>query len=295
MNSKELEKLFQFPSGITKLLHTEIRRKRKSSPKRKSPRSDKEVSGHKRIVHSEEFNNIHSALGPYVKLRETEKPLSFRKSLKFAYKEDFDTIESYYNDCTSICKQRYINLQSSPEKDFGLSKVECLSILLYTAEFIPEHLNLYNCLNKDISSDQRDQTLLKWRFYLYYLFNALKKIPIWKSNQELYRGVNEDVVKKYPQKYVKGNQIIWFSFTSTTSDISIVKNELQKNGEEKDVTIFHITKSLSGRNIQPFSTNNRLEVVFPPGSRFNIKSIQGGNIKIIQLYQISSLENILNE
>jgi len=154
-------------------------------------------------------------------------------------------------------------------------------------------LDLYNCLNKDLSSEQRDQTAAKWKFYLYYLFNALRKIPVWKSNQELYRGVNEDVVKKFPQKYVKGNEIIWFSFTSMTTDMSTVKNELQKNGEE--ATIFYVTKCLSGRNIQTFSSQNRLEVVFPPGSRFKIKSIQGGNIKFIQLYQISSLENILNE
>jgi len=184
----------------------------------------------------------------------------------------------------------YNNLKS-PEKDFGLSLEEFMSIYFYTLEWDPQSLNLHVRLNRDLSSPNRNQSAPIWKFYLYFLFNALRKIPIWKANHDVYRGVSKNLIKIYPEVYVNGNTIIWYGFTSTTTALGRVEEFL---GNEES-TIFCINGCLSGRSIQKFSGRpNEEEVLIPPGSRFTIVSILSkGPITFIQLKQINSLEKLL--
>jgi len=146
-------------------------------------------------------------------------------------------------------------------------------------------------MNNDLSSSTRDENTPKWRYYLYYLFNALRKIPIWRVNQDLYRGVRLNLVKKYPNKYQEGNEIIWFGVTSTTTNLKAVKSFI---GNEEG-TIFSINSCLSGRDVHKFSGHeDEAEVLVPPGSRFKIMGIIESQVMtIIQLKQIPTLEKLL--
>jgi len=158
--------------------------------------------------------------------------------------------------------------------------------IFYTLEWDSPSLNLYTRLNSDLSSSKRNQSAPIWKFYLYYLFNSLRKIPIWKENHDVYRGVSKNLVLIYPEIYSIGKTITWYGFTSTTTSIGNVQDFL---GNEES-TIFCINGCLSGRLIQKFSGRpNEEEVIIPPGSRFTIVSIMKGRITIVQLKQINSL------
>jgi len=92
-------------------------------------------------------------------------------------------------------------------------------------------------------------------------------------------------------KYAKGKEIIWFGCTSTTTNMETITNFLGN----QEGTIFCINGCLSGRAIHNVSSvPSELEVIVPPGSRFEIKSIMVmGNITLIQLKQIPSFETLL--
>jgi len=120
----------------------------------------------------------------------------------------------------------------------------------------------------------------------------LRKIPFWRGNQDLYRGISIDVVEKYPQKYVEGNLITWYGFSSTTTNFKKIQNFL---GKDNPCTVFTINSCFSGRAIHTMSAvKTECEVLLPPGSRFEVMSIVGyGNMKIIQLKQVPTLESLL--
>jgi len=233
--------------------------------------------------------NFNTALGPLVLLRKTEIPLSFEESLKLAYNIEFD--EMTFEGNLPYGEKIYDNL-SSPEIDYGLTKDEFLSIYFYTVEWSPNSLNLYSRLNRDLSTAGRDQNAPKWKHYLHYLFNGLRKIPKWNPVQDLYRGVNQNLVKIYPQKYVEDAEITWYGFTSTSTKLSTIKNFMKNDPEG---TVFAINGCISGRSINSFSGHsNEAEVLIPPGSRFSIISIfPMGNITMIQMKQIPTLEVLL--
>jgi len=101
-------------------------------------------------------------------------------------------------------------------------------------------------------------------------------------------------VKLYPEKYVKGNTIVWYSFTSTTTQLGTVESFTKK---AKESTIFCINGCLSGRSIEKFSRHQKeVEILIPPGSRFEIVSIGTFHevITIIQMKQIRGIEKLFN-
>jgi len=132
----------------------------------------------------------------------------------------------------------------------------------------------------------------RWRHYLHYFLGGLRKIPIWKAPQDLYRGVNLDLVSTYPKKYKIGNKINWYSCTSATTHLQTVTNFLSK---DITGTIFVINGVFSGRSLSSCSAvPNESEVIIPPASRFEIMSIiPMPNMNMIQLKQLPSVEKTL--
>jgi len=238
-------------------------------------------------------------LGPLLALAQDEQPLPFRIALEHAYENNFESIEKFYESEIEDGERVYQNLKFLKEEHKGLDEDEVLAVYFFTISFPVRELSVYRRLNQDLTSEDRETSLPKWRFYIYHLFNAMSKIPIWNplTLQDVYRGVNVNLVKKYPQKYKKGNEIIWYTFTSTTLDISKVQNFLQREkNESKEGTIFTLNNAnLSGRDIRFYSRHKEeVEVLFPPGSRFSIISILNLDdiipFSIIQLKQLPTLE-----
>jgi len=120
----------------------------------------------------------------------------------------------------------------------------------------------------------------------------LRKLPKWEAKQDLYRGVNLDVTKKYPDKYQLQSKITWSSLVSTTTQIHVVTSFFPPNSE---CTIFTINGVFSGRSVQQASSQpNETEILLPPGSRFEVVSIAKiGLAVMVQLKQIPSLEKML--
>jgi len=167
----------------------------------------------------------------------------------------------------------------------NLTHDEFLSIYIYTLE---KPIRWYEFLNSALVSSDRNVTL-KWKYYLYYLFSALRKIPPKPMQQPVYRIVNCNLLHLFPNKYKIGNILTWYSFTSTSVNISTLSTFLTQ-GLEK--TVFIITDTFSGRDIQHYSSHpGEEEILLPPTSRFEIIGITTINgVNLISLKQIKSLE-----
>jgi len=231
--------------------------------------------------------SFNTALAPMIIITDSEEVLPFEEAVKSIY-DDHDHEGDLVSFKANIpyAADTYKKL-SAPEKNYGLILDEFRSIYFYTLETF----NLYKDLNRDLSSSTRDKNAPKWKHYLYYLFNALRKIPPWVSNQDLYRGVNQNLVKKYPNKYVSGKDITFYGFTSTSTKLEKVKDFIGKS----EGTILSINGCFSGRLINTFSGYpEESEVLIPAGSRFTIISVlEFENITMIQLKQIPTLEILL--
>jgi hypothetical protein len=216
-------------------------------------------------------------LSPYVLLSSADKPLDFASALLFSYDGllSLSDIESFL----SYGEEIYEELQEKGT----LTLAECLAVYFYTLEWPQKTHNTYSLLSKALVDPNREGAT-KWKYYLYYLFNALQKIPFWNGHQDLYRGVNLDLVKNYPQKYQVGKKITWYSCTSTTTRLSKIMSFLPSAPR----TIFTINGAFSGRSIQQFSAlQDEAEILLPPGSRFEvIDIITVDGATTIQLHQI---------
>jgi hypothetical protein len=234
-----------------------------------------------RFIAGEDIDNCEhkNPLAPFVLLTKNENPLPFEKCILNVYKEELEEIflKSYI-----IFGENIYGKLSNPENTYGLTRDEALSLYFYTLQW--NQNSLYSRLNIDLASNQRMQLVQKWKFYLYHLFNALTKIPIWKPIQDLYRGVSSNIVKLFPQKYIVGNKISWYGFISTTTQLNVIKSFLGHS----ECTIFCINGCISGRHIQKFSASpSECEVLIPAGSQFEIISIiEIGTVTMVQLKQI---------
>jgi hypothetical protein len=242
-----------------------------------------------RYIDDMDSDDSQQSLAPLILLRKSENPHLFEKSVELAYGDELDEISFESN--IPYAEEIHKKLMSS-DKDYKLDREELLAIYFYTLEWNPTSQNLYSRMNADLTCSNRGNQAPKWKYYLHYLFSSLRKIPLWKVDQDLYRGIRIDVTEKYPKRYVVGNLITWYGFTSTTTNLNVIQNFL---GKDKPCTIFTINKCFSGRAIHKMSAvPTECEVLLPPGSRFEVKAIiDFGKTKMIQLMQVPTLEKLL--
>jgi len=223
-------------------------------------------------------------LAPYILLSSTDKPLDFESALLASY--DGLLKQSDIESFLSYGEVIYEELQNKGT----LTLAECLAVYFYTLEWPQKSHNTYSLLNKSLVDSNREGAT-KWRYYLYYLFNALQKIPKWIGQQDLYRGVNQDLVKNFPEIYQVGKKLTWYSCTSTTTHLTKIMSFLPSAPR----TIFTINGAFSGRSIQQFSAlQDEAEILLPPGSRFEVIGIIAvDGATMIQIKQIPSLEKSL--
>eukprot|EP01124_Arcella_intermedia_P003290 TRINITY_DN11791_c0_g1_i1.p1 TRINITY_DN11791_c0_g1~~TRINITY_DN11791_c0_g1_i1.p1 ORF type:complete len:678 (+),score=176.47 TRINITY_DN11791_c0_g1_i1:76-2109(+) len=155
-----------------------------------------------------------------------------------------------------------------------LTKEECCAIFLYTRHDI----KLYEALNKALTcQEDRKTTIEVWKPYLNYLLSGLSKLkPI--DAKKLYRGVKEDLLFVNREKYSKGEEITFYSFTSTS-----IKRDVAVNFMDKGKGTLFVFEGLeerrnySGRFLDKelsFFLDREQEVLFPPGATFRISKIE---------------------
>jgi hypothetical protein len=171
----------------------------------------------------------------------------------------------------------------------GLSIDESASIRLYTMQLQPPDKHLYSVLNKTLRDE--DRNLLKdWFLYLKLIITSLSKIR--SIPRRLFRGVKLDLSKDYR----KGDQIVWWAFSSCTDSLEVLETPTFLG--KKGVRTLFIIDCYSAKDIRDhsrYSTEN--EVLLPPARQFQIaSSLDAGNdLHIVQLQEIKPAFPLIDE
>ncbi|CAF1385445.1 unnamed protein product [Didymodactylos carnosus] len=187
-------------------------------------------------------------------------------------------IQSYVAAAKSLCK--------NPPAD-GLTLDESASIMLYSMGWTPEDQCLYIALNATLRSEDREK-LMPWLSYLKLLLTALQQLPSERGT--VFRGIKSDLRNEYR----KDSTIVWWAFSSSTTSIGVLNEELFL-GKEGKRTMFAI-KCSSGKDIQKhsyFPSEN--EILLHAATQFKVVDSldQGDGLYIIQLQEIESIHPLL--
>ena len=133
----------------------------------------------------------------------------------------------------AIQSYAYVAIQRCQEAADGLSSDESASIMLYTMEWKPHDECLYFVLNAILRSADRQEKLEPWYLYLRLLLNALSRLP--PASKIVHRGVRLNL----SEKYSKGQTIVWWGFSSCTTNIEFLQSK-QFLGDTGARTLFYI-------------------------------------------------------
>ncbi|CAF3715265.1 unnamed protein product [Rotaria sordida] len=159
-----------------------------------------------------------------------------------------------------------IALKDTPNRPKDdLTRDESASIRIYTMEWTNDHDSLYFLLNQTLKATDRER-LKPWFKYLKLFLTALAKIPCAPS-QAVWRGVRQNVSDAFP----RGTEVIWWSFSSCTTMLTVLENELYL-GNMGERTLFSI-EVFNARNVSVhshFSTED--EILLLPGTYMEVRS-----------------------
>jgi len=132
---------------------------------------------------------------------------------------------------------------------------------------------LYVQLNNALRSADRPKLKAEYFPYLRLLLSGLsaKRQEHGSKPRVVNRGVKRDLVGEFPDEHVRGETLIWWSLTSTTSDIGVLENPmfLGKSGSR---TIFQILTTTSV-DVAKFSAFKESERLLPPGTALLVTGI----------------------
>ena len=136
------------------------------------------------------------------------------------------------------------------------------AIKLYTMEWSPATQSLYYCLNTALR-DQCREKLKPWFLYLKLLLTAVAQLPSTTCN--VLRGVRKDLRAEYRT----GTRVVWWSFSSCTTDMGLLKGK-KFLGARGPRTVF-IIEARTAKNIRPFSQFKKdSELLLAPGAQFEV-------------------------
>jgi len=162
----------------------------------------------------------------------------------------------------------YVSIAVETTPDHPADDLTCdesASIRLYTMEWTDEHASLYFILNRTLKTDDRNN-LRPWFKYLKLFLTALVKIPCAQP-QTVWRGVRKNV----SDAFSRGADVIWWSFSSCTTTLTVLENELYL-GHSGKRTLFSI-EVFNARDISAhsyFKTED--EVLLLPGTHMEVRS-----------------------
>ena len=170
----------------------------------------------------------------------------------------------------------------------GLTIDESAAIRLYTMEWEQSDQSLYFILNQTLKSNDR-QSLKPFHKYLKLFLTALVKLPCVPP-LTIWRGVTKDI----SQDFHPGKSLIWWSFMSCTTELTVLENNiyLGRNGNR---TLFSI-ESINCRTIRDHSEyKTEDEVLLLPGTQLIVQSqfMPADDLHIIHLKQIRPKDILL--
>ncbi|CAF0723626.1 unnamed protein product [Adineta steineri] len=140
----------------------------------------------------------------------------------------------------------------------GLTRDESAAVYLYTMEWGEN--SFYQVLNRALRAEDRS-ALKPWFAYLKLFDVAVQKLPTVRKN--LWRGVSKDITRNYK----KGDEFTWWTISSCSTSVNIIKDFLGPNS-----TLFLI-EAISGKDVSSCTNYpNEDEVILCPGTRFRVVS-----------------------
>ncbi|CAF4947539.1 unnamed protein product, partial [Rotaria socialis] len=169
----------------------------------------------------------------------------------------------------------------------NLTQDESASIMLYTMTWEPPTECLYMILNDILRTKDRQQKLAPWYLYLRLFLNALFRLPLLPTIA--YRGVRLDL----SNRYIKGETIVWWGFSSCTTSMGVLQSDLFL-GKSGTRTMFTL-QCKSARDIRKhsfFPTDD--EVLLMAATQFKIvSSLDQGDLHMIQLEETTPKFSLL--
>ena len=211
----------------------------------------------------------------------TNEPLEFLTPISGYAKMPLVSLEQAIEPLVSILPEvqsyAYVAKQRCKKPADNLTQDESASIMLYTMAWEPLEECLYIVLNQTLRSANRQQKLKPWYSYLRLFLNALLRLP--PLNETIYRGVKLNM----SDRYVRGETVVWWGFSSSTSHVEVLQSDLFL-GKTGARTIFTI-KCESARDIRKHSYfPEESEVLVLAATQFEVMScLDQGDLRIIQL------------
>ncbi|CAF3361290.1 unnamed protein product, partial [Rotaria sp. Silwood2] len=162
-----------------------------------------------------------------------------------------------------------------------LSVDQSAAIILYTMEMDNKEC-VYRALNSALRNEDRN-TLKPWLLYLRLLLSALVLLP--NVSKHVYRGIKGN----WQNAYRTGEKIIWWGFSSCTTDMSVLSND-QFFGSTGVRTLFNIDCK-TGKDLKNHSAfPKECEILLPAARCFQVVAClqQGSDMNIVQLEEIDS-------
>ncbi|CAM4844262.1 unnamed protein product [Rotaria magnacalcarata] len=168
-----------------------------------------------------------------------------------------------------------------------LTQDESASIMLYTMGWDPPEECLYVALNNTLRAVDRQNALRPWYLYLRLFLNALFRLPL--LSVTAYRGVKLDL----SNRYIEGETIVWWGFSSCTTSVSVLKSELFL-GKIGNRTMFTLhcksVRDIRKHSFYPVED----EVLLMAATQFKVMgSLDQGNLHIIQLEETTPRHPLL--
>lgn len=159
-------------------------------------------------------------------------------------------------------KQKFAKLGSA----LGLTADEFAMVYLYSME-----CGFYKHLNTELRDRNRAVLVASYFPALRLLLSAVNKLP--KVKTTVYRGVKKSLLDKYTSQAEIDPNIFWWAFSSTTSSIEVLHNDLFC-GTTGERTIFRI-RVFSGVDISALSCiSAEKEILLLPCCCFDILKVE---------------------
>ena len=195
-----------------------------------------------------------------------------------------EVLESMKYENAEALSKRFMRLANDKLRVLdapGLNDIDVAVILLYTFGWDKKRFkggeSPYIVLNQSLSIDRSNASLKKTRGFLFLLLQALRKLPRFSpAKHTLYRGIKKHVQTEHDpefpsrQSYAPGAIKTWWTFTSTSEDLNIIKRFVSSNNS----TLFILSGDAWGYDISVFSEfPEEKEILLEPERQIKITKV----------------------
>ena len=189
----------------------------------------------------------------------------------------YEFTEDIIMQCSKIVE---FNFYLIKKKYPSISIKDAEIISSYTCDALDPYYSPYKILNKSLCEENRQEGIKKVSKYLYIFLKALRKLDIYYPNEKyMFRCINRKInlneysFKRKEIKYKKGNNKIFWGFTSISNKVNV---KYFSKGIEKDLkegTIFDLCGNIWGYDISLFNKLLEEQIILEPEQKSLIMNV----------------------